>query len=110
MDQFDHKQEYLEDPRFRQCNREALYGVILGGINVLLWLIGGYGFGRGNPENFTYILGFPAWFFISCILNALVAIAGTIFIVRTRMKDMPLDPMTEEEARAYQRETEDSSR
>lgn len=97
-------EEFMEDPRYKQCNREAMYGVVLGAINVIIWLIGGYGLGSGPVENYSYILGFPTWFFVSCIVNAVVGIVGTIFIVKTKMKDMPLEPMTREEAIAYARE------
>ncbi len=97
---------YMEDPRYKQCNREALYGVILGIVNVLIWAIGGYGLGSGPVESYSYIFGFPAWFFVACIVNAAVAIIGTVFIVKTKMKDMPLEPMTEEQAIAYKERLE----
>ena len=98
MDNKERMDDYMEDPRYKQCNREAMYGVILGLINVIIWFIGGYGLGSGPVESYTYIMGFPAWFFVSCILNAVVAIGGTIFIVKGKMRDMPLEPMTKEEA------------
>lgn len=39
-----------------------MYGVVLGLINLLIWLIAGYGLGSGDPETYTYVMGFPLWF------------------------------------------------
>ncbi|PIE54413.1 MAG: sodium:pantothenate symporter [Dethiosulfovibrio peptidovorans] len=100
------KNEYgfIEDPRYKICEREALYGVILGIVNLVIWIVGGYGLGGGPVENYSYILGFPAWFFISCIANSVFAIVMTIYIVKKKMREMPLDPMTEGEAEAFIRD------
>ena len=48
-------------------------------------------------------MGFPAWFFVSCIANSAFAILATAYIVKKKMRDMPLDPMTEAEAEAFVR-------
>ncbi len=35
-----------------------------------LWsIVTAYGLGSGDVEEYTYIMGFPAWFFFSCILG-----------------------------------------
>ena len=94
---------FVEDPRYRECEREVWYGVLLGIVNLVIWAAAGYGLGSGPVENYSYILGFPAWFFFSCIANSLLAVAVTIYIVKRKMRVMPLDPMTEEEAEAYVR-------
>lgn len=94
---------FVEDPRYRECEKEAWYGVILGIVNLVIWAAAGYGLGSGPVENYSYILGFPAWFFVSCIANSILAIVATIYIVKRKMHVMPLDPMTEEEAEAYVR-------
>ena len=36
---------FMEDPRYKQCNKEALYGVILGLLNLVWWYAFGYGLG-----------------------------------------------------------------
>ncbi|NLB82793.1 MAG: YhdT family protein [Synergistaceae bacterium] len=99
------KNEYgfVEDPRYRECAKEAWYGVILGIVNLVIWAVAGYGLGSGPVENYSYIMGFPAWFFFSCIANSLLAIGATIYIVKRKMRVMPLDPLTEEEAEEYVR-------
>lgn len=92
---------FVEDPRYRECEREALYGILLGVINLAVWAIGGYWLGGGSAEDYSYIMGFPTWFFVSCVANSVLAIAGAIYIVKRKMRDMPLGPMTEEEAAEY---------
>jgi len=65
----------MEDKRFKIAHREAIIGVILVLINFAIWYGFAYGLGGGqDPTTYTYILGFPAWFFYSCI-------AGTIFMI-----------------------------
>lgn len=54
------------------------------------WYATAYGFGD-DPSQYEYILGFPEWFFYSCIVGYL----GISFIlwgaVRLVFKDIPLD-------------------
>lgn len=64
----------LRDARFKIANREALIGVALVIINFAIWFGFAYGLGSGDPTEYNMILGFPAWFFYSCI-------AGTIFMI-----------------------------
>lgn len=95
--------DFVEDPRYRECEKEAWYGVLLGLVNLVIWAVAGYGLGSGPVEDYSYIMGFPAWFFYSCIANSLFAILATVYIVKKKMRDMPLDPMTKEEAEAFVR-------
>ncbi len=94
---------FVEDPRYKQCEKEAWYGIILGVVNLVIWGVAGYGLGSGPVEEYSYIMGFPAWFFISCIANSVFAIIAIIYIVTAKMRDMPLDPMTTEEAEEFVR-------
>ncbi len=41
-----------------------------------------YGLGR-DIENYTYILGFPAWFFYSCILAYFFVCIAVYILIRT---------------------------
>jgi len=97
----DSTEGFMEDPRYKQCNKEALYGVILGLLNLVWWYVFGYGLGDKPVEGYTYILGFPSWFFFSCVLGAIVFIGLTFFMVDKLFKHMPLDKFTEEEAKEY---------
>lgn len=64
----------MEDKRFKVAHREAVIGVMLVLINFAIWYGFAYGLGDQDPTAYTYIFGFPAWFFYSCI-------AGTIFMI-----------------------------
>jgi uncharacterized membrane protein YhdT len=64
----------MEDKRFKIAHREAIIGIILVIINFAIWYGFAYGLGEQDPKTYAYILGFPAWFFYSCI-------AGTIFMI-----------------------------
>ncbi|MGD9567678.1 MAG: YhdT family protein [Sedimentibacter sp.] len=94
---------FKEDPRYKQCNKEALYGVILGLVNMVWWYAFGYGLGGKPVEEYTYILGFPTWFFVSCIVGSVIFIALTFVMVEKGFKDMPLDKLTDEQIEEYER-------
>ncbi|NLC12117.1 MAG: YhdT family protein [Firmicutes bacterium] len=83
--------ELKEDPRYKQCNREALWGLALGVANLVWWFAWGYGLGNKPPEEYTYILGFPSWFFMSCIAGAILFSLLAIAVVTFFFKDMPLE-------------------
>lgn len=91
---------FVEDPRYRQCNKEALMGLGLGLLNLLWWFAWGYGFGSGPVEKYSYVLGFPLWFFMSCIVGAVLFTALAAVMVKFFYKDMPLGELTEAEVEA----------
>lgn len=64
----------MKDQRFKIAHKEALIGIGLVILNFTIWYGFAYGLGSGDPAEYTYVLGFPAWFFYSCI-------AGTIFMI-----------------------------
>ncbi len=82
---------FREDPRYRQANREALFGLLLFILNFVWWFACAYGPGSRPVHEYTYILGFPAWFFYSAILGYVVFTALAWLMVRYLFKDMPLD-------------------
>lgn len=61
--------DYHDDPRFRIAHREALIGLGLAIINFIIWYGFAYGLGSKNPSEYTYVFGFPAWFFIAVSLD-----------------------------------------
>ncbi len=92
-------QDFVEDPRYRQCNREALLGLGLGLLNLIWWFAWGYGLGARPPKEYTYILGFPAWFFMSCVAGAVLFSVLAVVMVLKFYKEMPLGKLTGEEVR-----------
>lgn len=64
----------MKDQRFKIAHREALIGIGLVLVNFAIWYGFAYGLGSGDPTAYSYVLGFPAWFFYSCI-------AGTGFMI-----------------------------
>ncbi|HJH10538.1 MAG TPA: YhdT family protein [Metalysinibacillus jejuensis] len=81
----------MEDKRFKIANREALIGVGLVIINFAIWFGFAYGLGSGDPANYTYVLGFPAWFFYSCIAGTIFMIVLLWFVLTFFFKDVPFD-------------------
>ncbi|SDJ23662.1 YhdT family protein [Salimicrobium halophilum] len=85
-----------QDHRFRIANREALIGIGLAVINFLWWFGFAYGLGSKPPEEYSYILGLPAWFFMSCVGGFLLMSVLVIFVVKIFFTDVSLDVEDEE--------------
>ncbi|MEH7456047.1 YhdT family protein [Bacillus sp. JJ1127] len=83
--------KHHDDPRFRIANREALIGLGLAFINFIIWYGFAYGLGSKDPSEYTYVLGFPAWFFYSCIVGFIVIVILLILVVRFVFQDISLD-------------------
>lgn len=54
----------------------------------LWWYVSAYGLGGGDPLEYEYILGFPAWFFYSCIVGYLGISVILWLTVRLFFKDI----------------------
>ncbi len=98
------KNTYIEDPRYKQCNREALMGFGLGILNLTWWFAWGYGLGSKPVAKYSYILGFPTWFFISCIAGSILFSILTVIMINKYFKDMSLEALSEEEIEEYKKE------
>ncbi|QJB57096.1 YhdT family protein [Pseudodesulfovibrio sp. zrk46] len=79
------------DRRFRQANREALIALVAYGVYFVWWYVFGYGMGDTDPDTYSYVFGFPAWFFYSCIAGYPVITVLLWVLVRKFFKEMPLD-------------------
>lgn len=88
--------DHKRDARFKIAHREALIGCGLVIINFVWWYGFAYGLGSKPPEEYSYILGFPAWIFFSLIVGTLVMIVLVWVVVRFLLTDMPLDDESEE--------------
>lgn len=98
----DHK--FIEDPRYKQCNKEAIYAAILGVLNVVWWYAWGYGLGSKPVTEYKYILGFPTWFFMSSIVGAILFTVLTFIMVDKLFVNMTLEKMDEQEIAEFNKE------
>lgn len=85
-----------DDFRLKIANREALIGVGLVIFNIIWWYAFAYGLGSKNPSEYTYIFGFPAWFFYSCVLGFIVMSILVAVIVKFFFVEISFDDPEEE--------------
>lgn len=100
----ENKDNFEEDPRYKQCNKEAIMGLLLGIVNLIWWFGFGYGLGSKPVSEYSYILGFPTWFFMSCIVGGILFSTLTVLMVNKLFKHMSLNALTEEEIQKYRKE------
>jgi uncharacterized membrane protein YhdT len=87
-----------KDWRYRISDKEAIMGAILAVLNFIWWYAFAYGLGGRPVKEYTYILGFPAWFFYSCVVGFFVFTILVWVMVKFFYKDLPFeDPEKEEE-------------
>ncbi len=86
----------MQYKRFQIANLEALIGVALVMINFAIWFGFAYGLGSGDPTEYQYILGFPAWFFYSCIAGSIFMIFLIWLTIKIFFKDVPFEDGEEE--------------
>lgn len=86
-----------EDYRYKIANREALIGVGLVIFNFIWWYGFAYGLGSADPADYTFVFGFPAWFFYSCVVGFVVMVILVTVVVKCLFLDMPLDEVEEKD-------------
>lgn len=91
MDDILEEYDIEEDPRYKVANKEAKIGIGLALFYVAWWSIFGLGLGLRPVENYTYILGFPDWFFLGPILGWIILTILVIFFVKKYYQEVPLD-------------------
>ena len=85
----------VEDRRFRQADREALWSVALTAGYFLWWYGFAYGLGSGPDAGTRLLWGLPVWFTASCVLGGPVFLIAVAWVVRRVFVDLPLDPWEE---------------
>ena len=80
----------VTDKRFIQANKEALWAAGLAICYFGWWYLSAYIPGEVPVESYTYIFGFPAWFFLSCILGFVLFSILAAVMVAVVFKDIPL--------------------
>lgn len=82
--------EFREDPRYRIAAKEAWMSIGLFLLNFCWWYAFAFGMGSQEPQNYSYVLGFPAWFFWSVIAGTAVFSLLAFLMVQYYFTDMPL--------------------
>ena len=77
--------------RFKQADREAWMTLCMYVFFFLWWTLFAFGLGSGSPDEYSYVLGFPSWFFFSCVLGYPVVTLLLWIVLRRYFVDMPLD-------------------
>ena len=80
------KHEYIK----KSSNRETIIILGLYLLFFLWWYVTAYGFGD-DPSEYKYILGFPEWFFYSCIAGYAGISVILWIVVRLFFKEIDLD-------------------
>lgn len=81
---------------FKQADREAYITLGLYVFFFLWWTLFAFGLGTGDPEEYSYVFGLPAWFFYSCVAGYPVVTLILWVVVRKFFADIPLDASQEE--------------
>jgi uncharacterized membrane protein YhdT len=98
-----------KNKRFAQANKEAWLTLGLYALYFLWWYGFAYGLGSGDPKEYGYILGFPAWFFFSCIAGCPVLTFALWAVLRKYFRDIPLDAQLNGPASGEHGEKQDES-
>ena len=77
--------------RFKQADKEALITLGLYLVFFVWWYVFVYGLGSKPASEYNYILGFPSWFFYSCIVGYLLISFLLWFVVKKFFVEIPLD-------------------
>lgn len=77
--------------RFKQADKEALITLGLYFVFFVWWYSFAYGLGSKPVSEYTYILGFPSWFFYSCIVGYLLISFLLWFVVKIFFVEIPLE-------------------
>ena len=81
----------MNNKRYKQADREALITLGVYAFFFLWWTVFAFGWGGGDPENYSYVLGMPSWFFYSCVLGYPVVAVVLWVVIRLFFVEMPLD-------------------
>lgn len=75
----------------RILRKEALITIGLYIFFFIWWYVFAYGLGSKAPSEYVYVLGFPSWFFYSCILGYVVICLSLWFVVKKFFVEVDFD-------------------
>lgn len=90
----------MADHFFRQSNREAKITLVIYGVFFVWWYVCAYVLGSGDPAQYSFICGFPVWFFLSCIVGYLCFSLLLWLVLRKLFRPLDLEEKQEESASA----------
>jgi uncharacterized membrane protein YhdT len=86
----DYSFEEIEvDPRFKICEREMKISFLIQTLFTLCTIAAAYILGRGNPEEYLYVMGLPLWWF-AVIAICFVFLGVVVYITNNVFVDMDL--------------------
>lgn len=75
----------------RAINKETFAVLALYLLFFLWWYFTAYGLGSGDPTEYKYVFGFPAWFFYSCIAGYVGITVLLWLVVKFVFTDIPFE-------------------
>lgn len=84
-------EKFVPDSRFKALGKDAIIVAIGWCIFFCLMMSIAYIWGKGDPKEYTYLMGFPLWFTLSVIVQ-LLFMGLTIFMLAKRFSDISLEP------------------
>lgn len=78
-------------PRRAQLRKETTISILLYAAYFLWWYFTGYGLADGDSNHYSYIMGLPLWFFLSCIVGYLWFCVATVFVTKVVFQNISLD-------------------
>lgn len=85
------KSIHKKDPRFKVAEKEAWIGIGLVLFNFIWWYGFAYGLGSAPADEYTFIMGLPAWFFWSCVAGFIVMVILVSAAVKFLFKEVPFE-------------------
>ncbi len=76
--------------RNKQINKEAKITIGLYLFYFIWWYFFAY-YKSDDPSKYTFILGLPSWFFMSCVMGLIIINILVFIIVKLFFKDMDLN-------------------
>ena len=86
----ENNRKYIPDSRFAGMKKEARFTALFWALYFLGVMGTAYFLGKGNPADYTYILGFPVWFAATIGVTVIFIILG-VYVLKYRFQNVPLD-------------------
>jgi len=77
--------------RFSVAKKEAFLSLTLALAYFFWWYLTAYSFGSGPVRRYSYIMGFPTWFFLSCIVGFVLFSLLAFLMVKVFFREITLE-------------------